>query len=45
MFGIQKDNKNGYVLFKSKESVPKALTLNQSLFMEKHLRVDTVKPQ
>lgn len=45
MFGLQKDNKNGYVLFVSKDSVAKAIALNQSLFMEKHLRVDTVKAQ
>ena len=40
-FGVQKDNKNAYILFQDKESVPKALELNQRQFMEKHIRVDT----
>lgn len=41
--GPQKDSKNGYVLFKSKDTIEKALTLNQSLFKEKHIRVDVIK--
>ena len=40
-FGVQKDNKNAYILFKDKESVSKALAFNQRHFMEKHIRVDT----
>jgi nucleolar protein 12 len=43
MFGVQKDNKNAYILFESKEAQQKALELNQSLFMDKHLRVDSIR--
>mgnify|MGYP000893987558 CR=1 FL=1 len=43
MHGQQKDNKNGYVLLKDKSSMDKALSLNQSLFMDKHIRVDKLK--
>ena len=43
LHGQQKDNKNGYVLLKSKETIDKALALNQSLFMGKHIRVDRVR--
>lgn len=39
-FGVQKDNKNAYILFKEKDSVQKALAFNQRSFMEKHIRVD-----
>jgi len=38
-----RDNKNGYVLFKEKESVLKALELNQTKIGDKHIRVDTLK--
>ena len=45
-FGDQKDNKNAYILFEKIEDSAKALTLNQTVFMDKHLRVDTlVKPE
>lgn len=43
LYGGQKDNKNGYVLFKDKETVVKGLALNSTQFMEKHLRVDNLK--
>ena len=36
-----KDSVNAYVVFKSKDAVPKALALNGALFMERHVRVDT----
>jgi len=36
-----KDSKNGYVLFASIDSIPKALELNQSMLGDKHIRVDT----
>ena len=41
-FGTQKDNKNAYVVFAEKEDSIKALALNQTEFMGKHLRVDTL---
>ena len=41
-FANHKDNKNGYVLFTEKEHVKKALGLNQTEFMGKHMRVDCV---
>jgi nucleolar protein 12 len=42
-YGALKDNKNGYILFKEKESVTKALELNQTKLGDKHIRVDTLK--
>ena len=44
MYGIQKDNKNAYILFETKAAQQKALELNQSLFLEKHIRVDSIRP-
>ena len=41
-FGVFKDNKNGYVLFASGDAAQKALTLNQSQFQDKHIRVDSL---
>ena len=41
MYGGQKDNKNAYVLFVDKAHAKAAAeALNQSLFKNKHLRVD-----
>eukprot|EP00347_Sterkiella_histriomuscorum_P017969 403347285 len=41
-YGLQKDSKNAYVLFKTKESAIKAAeNLNQIQLGNKHLRVDT----
>jgi len=41
-YGQVKDNKNGYVLFASKDSIAAALKLNQSSLLDKHIRVDTL---
>lgn len=44
-FGQQKDNKNGYVLFETKEAALAAkLALNQTKFQDKHIRVDLSAP-
>jgi nucleolar protein 12 len=41
-YGMTKDSKNAYVLFTSKDDALKAKhELNQKLFIEKHIRVDT----
>jgi RNA recognition motif-containing protein len=38
---VQKDNKNAYVLFEKKEEAQAArLALNQTKFLDKHIRVD-----
>lgn len=40
-YGDQKDSKNAYVLFKTKDSAERAAkSMNQTLFEGKHLRVD-----
>ncbi|KAI9204558.1 uncharacterized protein BJ171DRAFT_618603 [Polychytrium aggregatum] len=41
----ERDSMNAYVIYKSKDSVEKALSLNGTIYEEKHIRVDRVQPK